>query len=275
MIDSSFNKFYYQSGYSSDAIELNGIENISIEKTISLNEQFLLGGYNASSQINSPSQIELNFSRSFVESDGIFNLTGKDPINNAFLYNGSIYYSLKDLYLNNYSVGFSVGELPKISVKFTSYGGNVEQVNSMTYNGNSYAKKITNLDIPSLGSISITGSSSAALKNIYNIFSFDYSLDINRQAYYTIGSLNPTEVCEILPIKINFSVNSKIKKESDIIDMPVINDNKLLNFYISVSGKYNTFSFPITRANLISTQIQNSSSNTLEIKRNFIGFYGL
>jgi hypothetical protein len=274
MIDSSFNKFYYQSGYSLDAIELNGLENISIEKTISLNDQFLLGGYNVSSQINSPQQIDLNFSRSFVESDDMLNLTGKDPINNAFLYNGSIYYYLKNLYLNNYSAGFSVGELPKISTKFISYGEDIAQVNSMNYNGAAYTKKINSLDIPTLGSISITGYSSELLKSIYNIFSFDYSLDINRQAYYTIGSLTPTEVCEILPIKINFSVNSKIKKESDIIHIPSVNSN-LFNFYISVSGKYSVFSLPITRANLISTQIQDSSSNTLEIKRNFIGLYGL
>jgi hypothetical protein len=274
MIDSSFNKFYYQSGYSLDAIELNGLENISIEKTISLNDQFLLGGYNVSSQINSPQQIDLNFSRSFVESDGMLNLTGKDPINNAFLYNGSIYYYLKNLYLNSYSIGFSIGELPKISTKFTSYGEDIAQVNSINYNGAAYTKKINFLDIPTLGSISITGYSSELLKNIYNIFSFDYSLDINRQAYYTIGSLTPTEVCEILPIKINFSVSSKVKKESDIIHIPSTNSN-LFNFYISVSGKYSVFSLPITRANLISTQIQDSSSNTLEIKRNFIGSYGL
>lgn len=269
MNDPSLQKIYYQSG--NNLVELDGVNNLSIAKSTSFSDQFMLGGDSSLIQVNAPEQVEVSFDRSFIKNDDLFRLTGSSPIEKLYVYDSKKFYLLNNLYLNTYSVGFSVGELPRISSKFTSYGEDIVQNSNPTL-------KIVNsdnqYDVPKLGSISITGSSSAEITNIHNIYSFDYSLEMNRQPFYTVGSLKPTEVCPILPIKINFSINSKMKDESSLIKISSRVQNNL-NFDISISGSFSTMSFPIRSAQLISSDIVLSSSNTLELKRQFIGYYGL
>lgn len=269
MKDPSIQKFYYKSG--SNFIALNGINNLTINNNISFAEHFMLGGFESSIQINAPQQVEVSFDRSFIAYDNLFQYTGSDPISKVYIYNGDKYYYLDNLYLNSYSASFSVGDLPKINTKFTLYGGNMNQD---FYPNLSLIDHIDDLDIPKLDSISITGESSDKIKYIHNISSFDYNLDINRQPYYAIGSEDANEICTILPIKINFSITSKIKNEYQNIDSTeIIQDN--LNFDISISGARQIMSFPVRKAQLTSTEIIISNSNTLDFKRNFIGYYGL
>lgn len=269
MKDSSSQKFYYQDG--NNFISLNGINNLSLDKSMSLNEHFMLGGIESSTSINAPQQVEVSFDRSFIKYDELFKFTGSNPISKAFIYNGDRFYGLNNLYLNTYSVGFSVGELPKINTKFTSYGSTIDQ---NSYPQGNIIEYTNDLDIPKLDSITITGDSSYELKNIYNIFSFDYTLDINRQVFYGVGSESALNVVEILPIKINFSINSKLKNEQNEIDIANIKQNNL-NFDISVSGKNQNMIFPIRKAQLMSSSVGLSNLNTLEIKRQYIGYYGI
>jgi hypothetical protein len=269
MNDPQLQKIYYECN--NNLIELNGVSNLSITKNTSFVDQFILGGDSSAMQVNAPEEIEVSFDRSFIQSDDLFRLTGSFPIQKTYIYDSEKFYLLNNLYLNTYSVGFSIGELPRISTKFTSYGGSIIQNSNPTLD---IVSPLSELDIPKLGSILITGSSSSEINDIHNIFSFDYSLDINRQPFYTIGSLNPTEVCPILPIRINFSVNSKMKDEKSLVQISSRNQDNL-NFDISVSGKNSIMNFPIRRAQLISSDITLSSSNTLELKRQFIGYYGL
>jgi hypothetical protein len=269
MNDPSLQKIYYQCN--NNLLELNGINNLSISKSTSFADQFILGGDSSLMQVNAPEQIEVSFDRSFIEIDDLFRLTGSFPVEKMYVYDSKKFYLIKSLYLNSYSAGFSVGELPKINTKFTSYG------TSITQNSNPLLPIINSTnqyDIPKLGSISITGTSSSEINNIYNIFSFEYSIDINRQPLYTIGSLEPTEVCPILPLKINFSINSKMKDEESLIKISSRQQDNL-DFYISVSGDTSTMSFPIRKAQLVSSDIVLSSANTLEVKHQFIGHYGL
>lgn len=269
MNDPSLQKIYYQCN--NNLIELNGVNNFSISKSTSFADQFILGGDSSAMQVNAPEQIEVSFDRSFIENDDLLRLTGSFPIEKMYVYDSKKFYLINNLYLNNYSAGFSVGELPKISTKFTSYGTSIIQNSNPLLN---IINSTNQYDVPKLGSISITGYSSSEINNIHNIYSFEYSLDMNRQPFYSVGSLQPTEVCPILPIKINFSVNSKMKDEQSLITISSKKQGNL-DFYISISGSVSTMSFPIKKAQLVSSDITLSSSNTLEIKRQFIGYYGL
>jgi len=269
MNDSNIQKFYYQSG--DKLIALNGLNDLTVNNNISFAEHFMLGGVESSIQINAPQQIEVSFNRSFIAYDDLFKYTGSNPISKVYIYNGDRFYYLNNLYLNTYSASFTVGDIPKISTKFILYGSQMYQD---SYPSLDIIDYVDNIDIPKLNSISITGTSADKIKNLYNIFSFDYNLEVNRQPYYNIGSEDVSEVCEILPIKINFSITSKIKDENNKIDsIEIMQDN--LNFDISVSGSLQTMSFPVRKAQLMSTELIMSNSNTLDFKRNFIGYYGL
>lgn len=269
MNDPSLQKIYYQCD--NNLIELNGLNNLSISKSTSFSDQFILGGDSSSIQVNAPEQIEISFDRSFIENDNLLKFTGSFSMEKMYIYDSRKFYLMNNLYLNNYSAGFSVGELPKISTKFTSYGESIIQNSNPLLN---IISSTNQYDVPKLGSISITGYSSSEINNIHNIYSFEYSLEMNRQPFYSVGYLKPTEVCPILPIRINFSVNSKMKDEESLINISSIKQNSL-DFDISISGSTSIMSFPIRKAQLVSSDIVLSSTNTLELKRQFIGYYGL
>lgn len=269
MNDPKLQKIYYQCN--NNLVELNGVNNLSISKNTSFADQFILGGDSSLIQVNAPEQLEVSFDRSFIQADDLFALTGSSPIQKTYIYDSQKFYLINNLYLNTYSAGFSVGELPRINTKFISYGASIIQNSNPTLN---IVASANQLDIPKLGSILITGSSSSEINDIHNIFSFDYSLDINRQAFYSVGSVEPTEVCPIPPIRINFSVSSKMKDEQSLVQISSRRQNNL-DFDITVSGKSSIMNFPIRKAQLVSSDIILSSSNTLELKRQFIGYYGL
>jgi len=269
MNDPSLHKLYYKSGSSYQ--ELFGVNNLSLSKSTSFSEQYLLGGIYSATQVNAPEQVDLSFDRSFINYDDILQYTGTAPLNDIYIYNGFKFYYIKDAYLNSYSAGFSVGELPRISTKFISYGSELLEASSIP----SMTSQAFPYDVPKLGSIFLNGTDSNLLTSIHNIFSFDYSLEINRQVFFSIGS-KAAQICPILPIKINFSLNSKLKSETDSLSNSFSKiAQKNYNFDISISGAISTMSFPIRNAQLVSSEITMSSNNTLEVKRQFLGYYGL
>jgi hypothetical protein len=284
MLDSSLVSFSYGVG-SNNFQKLFGINNLSICNSISFEQSYLLGGSPMIGIANAPIEFSLSFDRSFIQQDPLLAYTGFNPIPLAYIsccgFNQKI--KFENLYLNSYSAGFSVGELPVINTKFTTYS-DVNKLNAIETisQQNSYTPSI-----PRLGSIKIIGNSAGEINGFNNIYSFDYSLEIKRQPYYSIGSRS-AEVETILPININFSVNSKI------FDVTILDKNfpsylckgfstssyssfncNLYNFEISVSGDGLFTNFPIKNASLVSSEIQYSSNSTPELRRNFIGYYGL
>jgi hypothetical protein len=275
MIDPSLYKVYYLSGVSTKKlIELNGINNLSINENISFEPSVLLGGLAASSSINSPKQIELTFDRTYTEKDPLINYTGNNFIEKLFVYNGSQYYEISNPYLRNYSAGFSVGDLPKISTSFTSIGEDV--VLSNTAPNLEIIKLNSEFSAIKLCSIFISGiNQQNSFKENFNIFSFDYSINLNRQPYYTVGNCRPIEVNLILPLEISVSINSKLPNNSINHEMVQDKYSKFTNFDIIVSGQYSMFSLPFRNGKLINTSVQLASQNTIEIKNNYLGYYGL
>lgn len=274
MNDSSLNKFYYSIG--SKLVEANNITNLSITKELSFASNFSLGQAISPMQINSPQEIKISFDRDYTQKDDLLQYTGANSyIEDAYLFDGNKFYELSDLFLTNYSASFSVGELPKIKTSFVSFGGDISQV----YNMNTFNKIIEypTFDVPKLNSISLSGiqSQDNVIKNIYNIVSFDYSIEANWQPFYGIGSgLRATEVCPILPLIIKFSVTSKVKNEQSITDIPkIINNN--LNFDIVVTGAFGKTNYEIRNAQMVQTDIISNSNDVFEIRRNFLGYYGI
>ena len=248
--------------------ELHGINNLSLAKTTSYTDEYLLGGFFPTSSLNTPEQLELSFDRSFVGFDDLFSFTGAKQLYYAHIIYGKEKYSLKNLYLNSYSAGFSVGELPRISTKFTSYGDKLFYPENKLLNVNENFR----YDLPKLGSILIkelesTSPTGGIISN--NVFSFDYSIEMNRQPYFSIGK-KTADVSLLLPLKINLSINSKLAlgQITSGINFPIITGENY-NFKISVSGSGYLMDFPITNSRLISSEVVLSSNNTVEIKNQF------
>ena len=99
-----------------------------------------------------------------------------------------------------------------------------------------------------------------------------------RQPYFSVGSFLPKEICLILPIEISFSLNSKLlAKDADYIEeerkWPT--SLEVFNFDITVSNSTETFRFPVRNARLVSRNRSIQASNVMEVKSNYLGYYGL
>jgi hypothetical protein len=289
MIDPSFYKVYYLNQDSSEKkfIEVGGVENLSIDTNLSLNDPYVLGGIYSAYQINAPIQTSLSFDRSFVECDLLYSFTGSDPVNQLFIYNGNQYYKMQCLYLQQYSAAFSVGSLPKLNNKFISYGYGVENSDFLKLDTPKLNAKIetSKCFIPRLNSISLSGDdySNKFLKvnsnndSIHNLYSFEYRLSANRNPFYSIGSLHPDCVESITPFQIFLTVNSKASSKYKNDTQINIKNNDFLNFSISVTGTGDgqSFNFCIQNAIMYSCSSEMSNQNTLQIKREFLGYYGI
>ena len=285
MIDPSKYKIYYLSGdrLNGKIVELDGINNLIIKRQISFDNTFAIGGVENALGLDSPKQIEISFDRSYMQTDPLINFTGSNPILDFWIYNGDGFLSVSNSYLTSYSSAFSVGDLPKISTTFLSFGEDVRYNTSgpgYLYNGN-LIKMSNDLDIPNINSISISGlykndGSQNNFKKNYNIFSFDYNLSINRQPFYSVGSLTPTEVSLILPIKMNSSINYKLpEKATDLNQIASSQPTLKIEFDIVVSGSKSIFKLPFRNGVLTDNEIKLSSQNTIDYKSNFEGLYGI
>lgn len=281
MIDPIFYKVYFLSGDNSKKmIEIDGVNNLNFQKTLSYSSEYGLGISDNSYLLNSPQEIQLSFERSLIQNDILLQFTGDKKIDFLYIYDGSQYYELKNLYMNSYSATFTVGDLPKISTSFTTYGEDINQLLELPrYNNLEIEKYSQYIDIPSIDSISISGIYDLNFNIKYKIYSFDYQLSIKRQQFYSVGSgLNPIQVSLILPLEIKSSINAKLVKNAQNIDINKYDDftSKNSDFDIKVSGTGSSLlTLPIRRAKLINDSIQISSENTLEIKKDFIGYYGI
>ena len=274
MIDPSNYKIYYYDSLFQNRTEIDGINNFSVEKGISFNSDFMLGGIYGPNLINAPQQINLTFDRSFMQADPLLSYTGSGFISAFEFLDGNQFYKISNAYLLSYSAGFSVGELPKINTRFISYGGDLTQSETNTYPANILQM---NSDIPKLNSITISGLEDGDFKKNNNIFSIEYNININRQPFYSVGSVQPTEVGSILPLEISASINSKAAQKGKSYDLPqyFTQDKNNVEFDILISGSNGIFNLPLRKGKLVSTDINISSQNTLEIKSNFRGYYGL
>lgn len=286
MIDPSKYKIYYLSGdmYNGRIVELDGINNLIIQRQLSFDNTYAIGGVENALGLNSPKQIEISFDRSYMQKDPLINFTGSSPVLSFWIHNGDGFLSMSNFYLTSYSAAFSVGDLPKISTRFLSFGEDIRYSTvgpTYLYNVNNLIKMSNDLDVPKLNSISISGlytdnGIQTDPKKNFNIFSFDYNLSINRQPFYSVGSLTPTEVSLILPIKMNSSINYKLPERATDLNQIASSQPPLkINFDIVVSGSKSIFKLPFRNGILTDNEIKLSSQNTIDYKLNLEGLYGL
>ena len=251
---------------------LSGITNISIAKNISYADSYSLGGVCSPLQVNAPTQVEINLEFDLVQRNDFLQYTGANPI--CFkIFNGLNHVYVPNLYLDSYSAQFTVGSIPKVNAKFISYCGEMLHSSAPAIiTENPFA-----IEIPNLNSISLSGLSlfTDGILNNQNIYSFTYSANSKRCVFYDTYLTNP-DVILILPIVTSATINSKfIGAAVNESTVSAINPTRTLNFYIVNSNTTSTGMFPITNSSLISSDFRYSSSNFLELKRDYLGYYGI
>lgn len=284
---------------------LYGVENISLSHSFSYSDQFILGGIEGPSNINAPIQTNLTIDKYIYNNDNYISFyeSNNDLVPSCFyICNAYNYHVLTNSYLTNYSVSFSVGDLPKMSMKFSSYEYTVENTNKLPNNkylpygmipNNTITKHPTkeyylsnnnkelanklmtgieefnDVELPKLDSIFISGIDKSKITSCQNIYSMEYSITYNMQALFSVGDAFPM-VKKVPPQKVNVSISSKLQKENyDFIG--VIQNN--LSFSIIVSGVGSTIlQYPISGAKLISQELNLSSCDILDLKRNYVGY---
>ena len=272
MMNDPYKQRLYYAQNSTNFCSLSGITNISIAKNISYADSYSLGGVCSPLQINAPTQVEINLEFDLVQRNDFLQYTGVNSI--CFnIFNGSNYVYVPNLYLDSYSAQFTVGSIPKVNAKFVSYFGEIINSSAPT----TIIQNPFSIEIPNLNSICLSGLtlSTNGILNNQNIYSFTYSANSKRCVFYDTNITNP-DVILIMPIVTSATINSKfIGAAVDESTVSTINPTRTLNFYIVNSNTTSTGIFPITNSSLISSDFRYSSSNFLELKRDYLGYYGI
>jgi hypothetical protein len=264
---------------SNSLIYLDGINSINVSKTTNRDEGLFLGGGLMPAIPNQQSQITISVDKSFLQHDPIYTLTGNSKIDHFYFYDGIRFLALKDLYLNSMQASFTIGDLPKISFSLSSYNGYFVEIASLNTGSAIKYEKI----IPRLNSIYIdliNSSSTSNIKNNIDIYSIDYSVNINRVPQYSIGDYNEVEVIQMLPLQISSTISAKQKdfgSENYLLNPFAIRDNQFsyYDFDIKVSGSENSITkFPIRKTILKTSERSSNSQGYLDVKYGFDGIIG-
>ena len=182
------------------ARELSGISSLDIGYQNAANITDLLGYQNGVTTIGGPTSQEVSLSRYLIYDDPILAFTGASEVmRGSFNYDNNASYGFESGYLTSYSVNCAVGSVPRVSTSLVVYDELRSGVNA------SGGGRQT-IYIPSQGSMTATCDNTTTNR----VVGFDYSLEVARKPYYTIGSETPIEVKYIPPIKYSASVQIEV-----------------------------------------------------------------
>jgi hypothetical protein len=263
-IDRSLSVQAYNQAFVVNGIQLSGVDSISINYSVPLENSLTLGssyGYN----LNNPIQAEISLQRSMLYQDPLLAFTGDSSFSGSLSYNGKSY-GFTSGFLNQYGISCTVGEIPSISCSITVYGKLEPSLEVLK------TQEHPSLFIPSPRSMSISGDNTS--NNRVKSFSFEYS--INRQGIYSLDSAREVDEVVFLP-----PVNVSASLTFDAANMTPENHKFFLTsaeqkqFDISVKSRDNNsemIHLTIPNIQEISQQLASSSDSSLSIVNNYIGY---
>ena len=251
-----------------DGLKISGVSSIRGSYSIPNEENNFLGytGPIGLAQ-NAPGKASFSVSRAMITSD--------EPITSLIAdtgFNGGVVYNGKELgfnsgYLSSYSISFNVGSVPKTSISVEVFGDMGPGISPSS----SSPKQSSSL-VPSSSGISVDcdGRSTNRVSN------FSYGIEIERMPMYKIGSIFPSEIMTILPIKNNFSIRLEVddyetKNVYDYIKTGIHNKN----FDIKVrdfcdQSKYTLYK--ISGAHLVSEGFSADNDNNTTVDLTYVSY---
>ena len=275
MYDSTLNyeAHFFISGHSGSwgvplARELSGIESLEIGYQNSSEISKPLGYKKGVTTVNGPTAQTVSFSRYLIYDDPVLDFTGESQVmKGSFNYNNNAAYGFESGYLTSYSVNCAVGSVPKVNASFVVY-------DEMKSGVNATGTTSTNIDIPSQGSISATCFSDSNEPTSTNrVVGFDYSLNISKIPYYTIGKEFPVEVKHINPIEYSASVQLEADDfflENGYTFLEARGD-RTVSFTVNGRNETALQSLSIPNACLVSEQLTSSADGAVRLTLNYMG----
>jgi len=243
--------------------ELLGVENVDVSYSHSPSVARFLGNSIGSTMVASDAQKQVSFSRYLIYNDPILSLTGDSPTSGSINYNGQAY-GFNSGFLTEYSVNCAVGAIPSVNAALSVYGAMQSGIN---HSGSVTAPTIY---IPNQGSITLTSDNSTTNR----VVGFDYSIKINREPIYTIGSILPAEIIRDPVIEYRSSV------QIDVDDAFLQNStgflsarqNKTVTFTIKSKDNAQTLQqVTIPNASLIGETLALSADGGVKLTLNYVG----
>jgi hypothetical protein len=213
--------------------------------------------------VASDAQKQVSFSRYLIYNDPILSVTGDSPTSGSINYNGQAY-GFNSGFLTEYSVNCAVGAIPSVNAALSVYGAMQSGIN---HSGSVTAPTIY---IPNQGSITLTSDNSTTNR----VVGFDYSIKINREPIYTIGSILPAEIIRDPVIEYRSSV------QIDVDDAFLQNStgflsarqNKTVTFTIKSKDNAQTLQqVTIPNASLIGETLASSADGGIKLTLNYVG----
>jgi hypothetical protein len=246
------------------ARELSGVSSIDVGYQNSANITNPLGYGQGVTTIGGPTTQQVSFSRYLIYDDPVLIFTGASEVmKGSFNYDNNASYGFESGYLNSYSVNCAVGSIPTVNSSFSVY-------DEMRSGANATGTTDTSIFVPSQGSITATCDNTTTNR----VVGFDYSLEVVRKPYYTLGSEVPAEVKYIPPIKYTASVQIEVDDvflESGYSFLTSGKEEKSVSF--SINGRDGTAlqSLTIPKASLVSEKLSASADGSVRLTLNYIG----
>ena len=243
--------------------ELLGVENVNVSYSNSASIARFLGHSIGHTMVASDAQKQVSFSRYLIYNDPILSLTGSLPTSGSINYNGQAY-GFNSGFLTEYSVNCAVGSIPSTNAALSVYGAMQSGIN---HSGSVAAPTIY---IPNQGSISLTCDNSTTNR----VVGFDYSVKINREPIYKIGSAVPAQVITDSVLEFNASV------QIDVDDAFLQNStgflsgrqNKTVTFTVKSKDNAQTLQqLTIPNASLVGETLASSADGGVKLTLNYIG----
>lgn len=255
----NYEHHFYLSG-----ILLSGVTNIDGGYSISESPVNIIGqGYKYPVR-NGNLVGNFNISKFYIGQDPLLNYTGDHPISGSINYQDKNF-GFTDGYLTEYSISASIGSIPQSNSSIVVYGDIGSGINA---SGNIAHPKI---QIPNQGSIELN----CQHYQTNRVTDFSYTLRIDRNPIYKIGSPFPVQVDRQFPIlqEAAFSLDVSDAEITKIQEYLISPQQQTLTFKINNPiNEQEIDTITIEKARLLSQSMRSSSDDLITVDLLYNGY---
>jgi len=244
--------------------ELSGISSVDFSYSNSSNIVKPLGSKVGMSTVGGATQQNLSVSRHLIYDDPVLAYTGSSSMVGNIRYDAEAY-SFSSGYLTRYSVNCAVGNVPKVNASFII----LDELTSSSEEPSDVGSAISNIYIPSQGSISITCDNSTTDR----VIGFDYSITANRKPHFSIGQESAVAIELIPPLEYSAQVQIEVDsaQPEDAFNFLTTRENKTISFDINGRDGSDIQALTIPNATLVSESLSASENGSVVLNLNYIG----
>lgn len=243
---------------------LSGISSVDFSYSNNANVVKPLGSKKGLTTVGAATQQQISISRHLIYDDPILDYTGSSSMTGNIRYGGDVY-RFSDGYLTSYSVNCAVGSVPKVNASISVFN----EFESSNESSSEFGSSVSNIYIPSQGSISITCDNSTTNR----VIGFDYSITASRKPHFSIGSETPVSVELVPPLEYAAQVQIEVDEAfpENSFDFLSNRENKTVSFDINGRGGEDIQALTIPNATLVSESISASDNGSAILNLNYIG----